>query len=102
MGYHMEIKQERDGEKVTLHVSGRIDTQTSPQLEEVVLGILDGVKELVFDLSETAYVSSAGLRIFLIAQKRMARQGVMKIAGANSDLLDIFEVTGFTSILTFV
>ena len=96
----MTITQEKSGSKLTLHIAGRIDTKTAPELEQTVREALEGLTELTFDLKETAYISSAGLRILLIAQKRMNKQGKMTVTNANSDLMDILEVTGFTDILT--
>ena len=96
----MEITQEKNGSSLILHISGRIDTKTAPELEAVVRAALAGLTELVFDLGETAYISSAGLRILLLAQKQMNRQGTMKVTNVSQELMDIFEVTGFLNILT--
>jgi len=96
----MEIKKNLEGEKLTLTVSGRIDTVTAPQLEEELKSSLDGVTELVIDLADTEYISSAGLRVLLSAQKTMNKQGSMKVTGVNDVIMEIFEVTGFTDILT--
>jgi len=96
----MNITQEKNEGKLTLRIEGRLDTKTAPELEQVVRNELTGVTELVFDLAETSYVSSAGLRVLLMAQKQMNKQGGMKVVNANSDLMEIFEVTGFTDILT--
>ncbi len=96
----MTITQERNDGTLTLSIAGRIDTKTAPELDQLIKDALDGVKELVFDLAQTAYISSAGLRVLLIAQKQMNKQGKMKVVNANSDLMEIFEVTGFTDILT--
>ena len=98
----MTINQNAEGTKLTLAVEGRIDTKTAPELEKVLRASLEGVTELVFDLAETVYISSAGLRVLLIAQKQMNKQGEMKVAHVNADLMEIFEVTGFTEILTIV
>lgn len=96
----MEVTQERNGTGLVLHISGRIDTMTAPELETIVREAIDGLTELVFDLGGTAYISSAGLRILLLAQKRMNRQGTMSVRNVSKDLMDIFEVTGFLHILT--
>ena len=96
----MTINQAKNGSKLTVALEGRLDTTTAPQLEEVVRTALDGITDLEFDLAELAYVSSAGLRVLLAAQKVMNKQGSMVIHNANSDLMDIFEVTGFSDILT--
>lgn len=96
----MEITQEKNGSSLILHISGRIDTKTAPELEAVVRAALAELTELVFDLGEKAYISSAGLRILLLAQKQMNRQGTMKVINVSQELMDIFEVTGFLNILT--
>ncbi len=96
----MNISQERNADKLTLSIEGRLDTKTAPSLEQVVKSDLTGVTSLVFDLAETTYISSAGLRVLLMAQKQMNKQGEMTVINANNDLLEIFEVTGFTDILT--
>ncbi|MBQ9907548.1 MAG: STAS domain-containing protein [Oscillospiraceae bacterium] len=97
----MTINQNREDAKLTFAIEGRIDTKTSPELENALRNSLtEDIQELVFDLAETVYISSAGLRIFLIAQKQMNRQGTMKVIHVNEDLMEIFEVTGFTDILT--
>lgn len=97
----MQIDLKNEGEKLTVALSGRLDTTTSPELETKLSGALDGPKELVFDITELAYISSAGLRCLLSAQKKMnAAGGTMVVRGASEEVLEIFEVTGFTDILT--
>ena len=96
----MTINQAKNGSKLAVALEGRLDTTTAPQLEEVVRTALDGVTDLEFDFAKLEYVSSAGLRVLLAAQKTMNKQGNMVIHNANSDLMDIFEVTGFSDILT--
>ena len=96
----MTINQKSEGEKLAVSVEGRIDTKTAPELEAALQASLDGVKELVIDLADTVYISSAGLRVLLIAQKRMNKQGDMTVIHANDDLMEIFEVTGCSDILT--
>lgn len=96
----MTINQTRNDGKLTVALEGRLDTTTAPQLEEVVRTALEGVTDLQFDFAKLEYVSSAGLRVLLAAQKVMNKQGNMVIHNANSDLMDIFEVTGFSDILT--
>ena len=95
----MTIDTKRDGGKLTVALEGRLDTTTAPQLESELRPALEGVTELVFDLKDLAYVSSAGLRVLLSAQKTMNKQGSMVVRGANADLLEIFDVTGFSDIL---
>lgn len=96
----MKIDKKMEGEKLTISISGRLDTTTAPELEEELKASLDGVTELVIDFSETEYISSAGLRVLLSAQKTMNKQGSMTVTGVNAVIMEIFEVTGFTDILT--
>ena len=95
----MTITKNQDGGKLTVALEGRLDTVTSPQLEAELLASVNGVKELTFDLEKLDYVSSAGLRVFLAAQKVMNRQGEMKIKNVKPEIMEIFEVTGFVDIL---
>ena len=79
-----------------------LDTNTSPQLEDELAAVLDSTVELlVIDFANLAYISSAGLRVLLAAQKKMNRQGEMIIRNVNDVIMEIFEVTGFVDILTF-
>ena len=97
----MEIKKELDGSKLTVTLSGRLDTTTAPDFEKELKSSLDGVNELVLDFSGLDYISSAGLRVLLSAQKLMnGAGGSMKIIGANDIVKEIFDVTGFSDILT--
>lgn len=97
----MEIQQNKDGEKLTIALSGRLDTATAPQLEDALGHALEGVRELVFDFNGLQYISSAGLRLMLASQKKMsAAGGSMKLVGVNDVVREVFEVTGFTKILT--
>ncbi len=96
----MQITKTTENDKLTLALEGRLDTLTAPLLEAEVVGKLDGVKTLVFDFQNLAYVSSAGLRILFMAQKVMSKQGQMILRNVNSDINDIFRVTGFSNILT--
>lgn len=89
-----------EGERLTLTLSGRLDTNASPALEAELKQSIGGVKELIFDFSGVEYISSAGLRILLAAQKVMNRQGSMKLIGVNDDVMEVFEITGFSDILT--
>lgn len=95
----MTIQRNIDGDRVELTLTGRLDTITAPQLENELNAILPSITDLQFDLTDLSYISSAGLRVLLSAQKRMNRQGEMLIRGANADLMEIFEVTGFVDIL---
>ncbi len=96
----MTIESNRSGSALTLALAGRLDTTTAPQLEAELKTALGGVEALTFDFEKLEYISSAGLRVLLSAQKVMNRQGSMKVIHANEMILEIFEVTGFADILT--
>lgn len=99
----MEIKKTADGNVLVLAVSGRLETVTAPQLDAEIQAIPDDVSELLMEISELEYVSSAGLRVFLVAHKKMkSRGGSMKISGANASVRKVFDITGFSPILNFV
>ena len=94
----MQINKNQEGNKLTLAPIGRVDTITSPELEAAV--VLEGVEELVFDLSQVDYISSAGLRVLLSSQKKMAGKS-MKIVNAKPAVKEVFDITGFSDIFTF-
>ena len=96
----MTIEKKINGETLTLVVSGRLDTQTAPELENELDASLAGIKELTFDMTNLEYVSSAGLRVILKAQKVMNTQGSMKLTGVNDSIMEVFDITGFLDILT--
>ncbi|MCR5028602.1 MAG: STAS domain-containing protein [Fibrobacter sp.] len=96
----MKIEKTTAGQTMTFAVEGRLDTLTAPQLDGEIQGKLDGVTELIFDFVNLEYISSAGLRILLSAQKVMNKQGRMVIRNAKPEVKEIFEVTGFNDILT--
>jgi anti-sigma B factor antagonist len=96
----MTIEKTKNGSALTIALSGRLDTMTAPNLEAELGDALEGVEELMFDLEKLEYISSAGLRVLLSAQKTMNRQGSMKVKNANEIIMEIFEVTGFADILT--
>ena len=96
----MTINTKQEGSNMTIALEGRLDTLTAPDLEAVIKEQLHGVTDLVFDLKEIAYVSSAGLRVLLAAQKIMNRQGSMKVTNVNRSVMEIFEITGFSEVLT--
>ncbi len=96
----MNIEQNRNGNALVLALEGRLDTMTAPQLEAALREALPGVAALTFDFGKLEYISSAGLRVLLSAQKTMNQQGTMKVVHANEMVLEIFEVTGFSDILT--
>ena len=92
----------KTSEDKALHIAleGRLDTTTAPQLEQELKSSLDGISSLSLDLEKLEYISSAGLRVLLSAQKVMNKQGEMKLSHVNDIIMEIFEVTGFTDILT--
>ena len=96
----MTISKTLNANELTVNLSGRLDTTTAPHLEAELKTTLTGVNSLVMDFDELEYISSAGLRVLLSAQKVMNKQGKMVIRHANETILEVFEVTGFTDILT--
>ena len=96
----MTINKTRNNSELTLFVEGRLETTTAPALESVIKNELEGVTALLLDFSKLEYISSAGLRVLLTAQKIMNRQGAMKVTGVNEIVAEIFDVTGFSDILT--
>lgn len=99
-GRIMTIDKKLEGTKLEITLEGRLDTITAPTLEEELKQSLDGITELVFDFGKLEYISSAGLRVLLAAQKIMNKQGSMIIKNVNDVINDVFEVTGFSDILT--
>ena len=96
----LNIDKTIENGKALFALAGRLDTTTSPDLEKELKESLGGVSELVLDFAGLEYISSAGLRVLLSAQKIMNKQGSMKIANVNETIMEIFEVTGFSDILT--
>ncbi|MGN1103945.1 MAG: STAS domain-containing protein [Candidatus Coproplasma sp.] len=96
----MTIEKKIDDQNVTLVIAGRLDTTTAPELEKQLESVFDNVKNLTFDMTELEYISSAGLRILLKAQKVMNTCGSMKLVGVNENIMEIFDITGFLDILT--
>ena len=96
----MEIKKEQNGPVLKISLSGRLDAVTAPDLDKVVQNELAGVTELTLDFADLVYVASAGLRVLLLAQKRMKKQGFMKLTHVNKDVKDVLEMTGFIDFLT--
>lgn len=96
----MKITEKSNGNQLCISLEGRLDTTTAPELEKALSGSLNGVTELTFDMAALDYLSSAGLRILLSAQKQMNKQGSMKVMNVNETIMEIFEVTGFADILT--
>ena len=96
----MTIEKNITGTAAALKIIGRLDTTTAPELEAVIDACAAGIKELVLDCSALEYVSSAGLRVILKAQKLMNAQGNMKLTHVNETIMEVFDITGFADILT--
>ena len=96
----MKINKKAEGSTLLIALEGRLDTSTAPELEAELGKSLDGAAELCFDFAKLDYISSAGLRVLLSAQKRMNKQGSMKLINVGETIMEIFDVTGFTDILT--
>jgi anti-sigma B factor antagonist len=96
----MTINKTVNGSTLCIALEGRLDTTTAPELENELKNSLPGVTELIMDFEKLDYISSAGLRVLLYAQKTMTKQGSMKIIHANEMVMEVFEVTGFSDILT--
>lgn len=96
----MEIVKNQEGTSLNLEVIGRLDTTTAPQLETEIKESLEGITDLTLDFAKLEYVSSAGLRVLLAAQKTMNKQGKMVIKNVCDDINEVFEITGFSDILT--
>ena len=96
----LNIEKQLQNDALTVSLEGRLDTTTAPALEAELKSALDGVKSLTLDLEKLEYISSAGLRVLLYAQKQMNIAGEMKLKNANETVMEIFDVTGFSDILT--
>lgn len=96
----MNITKIENGTSLLLELEGRLDTTTSKELEVEVNTSFEGKTEVIMDFSNLVYLSSAGLRVILMAQKRMNKQGSMKIKNINDTIREVFEITGFSDILT--
>ena len=96
----MNINIDTAGNKTTIYLEGRLDTTTAPALDNAINGLSADITELVIDMNKLEYISSAGLRVLLSTQKKMNKIGYMKITGVCEDIMEIFEMTGFTDILT--
>lgn len=96
----LNIKKSKENTTVVLSLGGRLDTTTAPELEKAVVNSYEGITDLIIDMKDLEYVSSAGLRVLLAAQKTMNKQGNMTIKNVNETVMEIFEITGFLDILT--
>lgn len=96
----LDVKKNLEGSDLEFVLTGRLDTITAPQLEEEVKASIDDISKLVFDFDGLAYISSAGLRVLLSAQKTMNEKGSMVVRNVSDEIREIFDVTGFSDILT--
>ena len=96
----LNIETKRNASELTVTLSGRLDTNTAPELEKTLNTSLEGVNTLFINMEKLDYISSAGLRVLLAAQKTMNKQGEMRVVHVNETVMEIFEVTGFADILT--
>ena len=96
----LNIEKQTNASELTVSLTGRLDTTTAPDLEKQLKAGIDGVTMLVIDMEKLEYISSAGLRVLLSAQKLMDKQGEMKVTHVNETIMEIFEITGFADILT--
>jgi len=96
----MTIEKKLNNEELTITLGGRLDTVTAPSLDEELKASLEGIKKLVLDFGALEYISSAGLRVLLMAQKTMNKQGSMVIRNVNETIAEVFEITGFADMLT--
>lgn len=96
----MEIIKKSEGNNLSIEVQGRLDTITAPELEQELNASLNGVEKIVFDFGKLEYISSAGLRVMLSTQKKMMKQGEMKIVNVNDEVKEVFDITGFSSIIS--
>ena len=98
----LEITKNIENQKAVLALKGKLDTTTAPELDKTINEIISDIKELVLDFADLKYISSAGLRVLLSAQKAMNNKGEMKVCNVCETVMEIFEVTGFSDILTIV
>ena len=94
----MTIEVNKNGSELTLCPVGRVDTSTAPELRKAFDENISGVTDLTFDLKKLDYISSAGLRVLMVAQKTMAKQGKMKLVNVNENVMDVFDMTGLTDV----
>lgn len=96
----IKIEQKMENNRMTVAIIGRVDTATAPELEKVIDRCDATVAEMIIDMEQVEYISSAGLRVILKAQKIMSRQGQLKLRNVNDTIMEIFDITGFVDILT--
>ena len=98
----MTIEIKKTGTATVIEIAGRLDTTTAPVLDKTISEDISENSDLTLDLKNLEYISSAGLRVLLSAQKRMQKCGSMKLRNASEEVMDVFEMTGFADILEFV
>ncbi|MCR5833513.1 MAG: STAS domain-containing protein [Selenomonadaceae bacterium] len=96
----MDIKKTQNGSALTIQVIGRLDAGSAPELNKELTTALDNITDLTFDFAELKYIASAGLRVLLVAQKRMAKQGSMKLINVNETVMEVLDMTGFANLMT--
>ena len=96
----MTIEIKRNAEETTIEIVGRLDTTTAPALDKTINEDIGDTKALVLDFKELEYISSAGLRVLLSAQKKLQKIGYMKVKNVREEVMEVFEMTGFADILT--
>lgn len=96
----MTVEVKKDGEKLIIIPEGRIDAVTANDFSKAIDDNIEGVKDLTFDFEKLEYISSAGLRVLLTAQKNMSKVGAMKLIHVADVIMDVFNITGFSDILT--
>lgn len=97
----MKITKQLNNKELTLYLEGELNSSTAPEFETVIKSDLNNVESLIIDLAKLSYLSSAGLRVLLVAQKIMNKNGKMVIRHANEDVMEIFNLTGFAAVLDF-
>ncbi len=97
----MTIEIKRNAEETIIELAGRLDTTTAPALDKTINNDVEGAKNLVLNFKSLEYISSAGLRVLLSAQKKMQKIGSMKVINVCEEVMEVFEMTGFADILTF-
>ena len=95
----MELKKSQSGDSLTVEIIGRLDAATAPQLEKELNSSLEGIKNLTLDFNQLEYIASAGLRVLLVAQKRMNKQGSMIIKNVSNEVKEVLDMTGFINFL---
>ena len=96
----MTIEIKKNAEETIIELVGRLDTTTAPALDKTIGNDIEGTKNLVLDFKNLEYISSAGLRVLLGAQKKMQKIGSMKVTNVCEEVMEVFEMTGFADILT--